>query len=70
VLPVDGGRLYRACEPGLHHHHLVCEACGNATDIDPPNEEWIQAAAREHGFTVTRHVLEVFGQCSECADAA
>ncbi|MFC7580932.1 Fur family transcriptional regulator [Schaalia naturae] len=62
-----GGQLFRACELDGHHHHLVCEACGKAVDIDPPDEEWISASADLHGFTVTRHVLEVFGRCAECS---
>lgn len=63
------GQLYRACASGTHHHHLVCQSCGNAVDIEPPSEEWIQAAAKVHGYTITRHVLEVFGLCAKCAPA-
>lgn len=66
TIPLPGGQLFRACEPGAHHHHLVCETCGTAVDIDPPDEGWIRAAAERHGFSVTRHILEVFGRCSEC----
>ncbi len=62
-----GGQLFRTCTaPGSHHHHLVCEKCGKAEVLEP-NENWIRAAAREHGYTVTRHVLEVFGLCRDCA---
>lgn len=69
TIVVPAGQLFRACQPGEHHHHLVCEDCGKAVDIDPPDESWIQAAAKENGFTVTRHVLEVFGNCAECVPA-
>ncbi len=63
-----GGQLYRACEqPGEHHHHLICENCGKAVEIEPPSEEWIRAVARKHGYTVNRHELEVFGLCPDCA---
>ncbi len=60
------GQLFRTCVPGGHHHHLICENCGRAEVLEP-NESWIRAAAREHGYTVTRHVLEVFGLCQDCA---
>ena len=64
------GQLFGACEPGEgHHHHLVCESCGSAVELDPPDEEWIAAAAQRSGFTVTRHVLEVFGRCAKCPSA-
>ncbi|MFC6355921.1 Fur family transcriptional regulator [Luethyella okanaganae] len=69
TIPVLGGQLFRACTAGEHHHHLVCENCGRAVQIDPPSEGWIQTAADQHGFTVTRHVLEVFGRCPDCASA-
>lgn len=70
TVPVAGGQLFRACDPGdrqRHHHHLVCENCGAAVEIDPPSEEWITTTATRNGFTVTRHILEVFGRCAACA---
>ena len=69
TIPVPGGQLFRACEPGAHHHHLVCESCGRAVEIDPPSEEWIRAAADAHGFTVSSHLVEVFGRCADCRAA-
>ncbi len=68
TLPV--GQLYRACRPSGHHHHLICEHCGRAVDIDPPSEDWIRATADAHGYTVTSHVLEVFGLCPDCRATA
>ncbi len=62
------GRLYRACGPGAHHH-LVCESCGRAVEIDAPREDRIRAIARAHGYTVTEQVLEIFGRCAACAAA-
>lgn len=67
TVPVNGGQLYRACEPGAHHHHLICENCGKAVEIEPPSEGWIRTVARAHGYTVSRHVLELFGRCPDCA---
>lgn len=67
TIPDAGGLLYRVCAPGGHHHHLVCESCGKAVEIQPPLEDWIRKVARDSGYTVSRHVLEVFGTCPECA---
>lgn len=67
TITVQSGQLFRVCEPDGHHHHLVCEVCGKAVDIEPPSEAWIRKVADEHGFTVTGHVLEVFGRCPDCA---
>ncbi len=69
TITVDGELLYKACGRGAHHHHLVCERCGRSDEIDPPSEEWIQRAAAARGYTVTRHVFEVFGLCPACATA-
>lgn len=62
-------QLFRACTQNEHHHHLVCEKCGKAIEIDPPSEDWIRKVAQSNGFEVTRHVFEVFGLCPECAAA-
>lgn len=67
TIPIAGGQLYWACEPGgAHHHHLVCENCGKAVEIDPPSEEWMRTAAQKNGYTITRHLFEIFGLCPEC----
>lgn len=67
TISAPSGQLFAACrQPGAHHHHLVCESCGTASDIEPPNEDWIQDTATARGFTVTRHVFEVFGRCADC----
>jgi Fur family ferric uptake transcriptional regulator len=60
------GQLFRTCRTNAHHHHLICEACGRAEDLEV-REDWIRSAAADHGFTVTRHVVEVFGLCADCA---
>jgi Fur family ferric uptake transcriptional regulator len=60
------GQLFRNCRTDSHHHHLICEGCGRAEDLEV-SEDWILAAAADHGFAVTRHVLEVFGLCANCA---
>lgn len=70
TISVSTGQLFRACNPNAHHHHLVCENCGKAVEVGPPDEDWYQAVAREHGFTVTHHVLEIFGLCPACASEA
>lgn len=69
AIPATSGQLFRACEPDEHHHHLVCEECGTAAEIDLPDESWILEEAQRLGFAVTRHVLEVFGTCARCQTA-
>ncbi len=56
-----------------HHHHLVCESCGAAKDVEMPRplERSVRAQlenlGREAGFQVESHRLDAFGLCSDCA---
>lgn len=74
TIHLNGEQLYRLCDEGhggqghqhRHHHHMVCENCGKTVEIEPPNEQWINKAAAEHGFSVTYHMFEIIGLCPEC----
>ncbi|MGD9985727.1 Fur family transcriptional regulator [Pseudonocardia sp.] len=66
-----GEAVYRRCDTGEHHHHLVCRACGTAVEIDGPDvERWADKLAVEHGFTEVSHTVEIFGVCRSCSDSA
>ncbi len=64
----DGETLYRRCETGRHHHHLVCRRCGRAVEVEGPEvERWADRVAGEHGFVDVAHTLEILGTCGDCA---
>lgn len=63
-------QLFRACALAEHHHHLVCEKCGTAIEIDPPSEDWMRTVAGANGYEITHHVFEIFGICADCRAAA
>jgi Fur family ferric uptake transcriptional regulator len=66
----DGEAIYRRCERGDHHHHLVCRMCGRSVEIEGPEvETWTRRVARRHGFTSVTHTVEVFGVCDRCSPA-
>jgi Fur family ferric uptake transcriptional regulator len=73
VAPISGGdgKLYFEYHPrGAHHHHLVCQACGQQIEI--PDE--IFAALRvelceRYGFTLAIDHLALPGQCTHCRSA-
>lgn len=56
-----------------HHHHLVCESCGDVKDVDMsrPLERSVRAQlenlGQQAGFQVESHRLDAFGLCSDCA---
>ncbi|HID07192.1 MAG TPA: transcriptional repressor [Armatimonadetes bacterium] len=59
---------YERVLPGQHHDHLVCEICGRVVEFECPQIEQLQAdVAKQHGFQVTGHVMEIRGICSTCA---
>jgi Fur family ferric uptake transcriptional regulator len=59
----DGAR-YEIAED--HHHHMVCESCGDISEFEecPLDPELLTVG--EPGFEVRSHSLEVYGRCSAC----
>ncbi|MBW3089046.1 transcriptional repressor [Bifidobacterium sp. 82T24] len=71
TIRMGGEQLFRDCgeDAARHHHHLVCERCGKTVDIEPPSEAWFRKVAKDNGFTISHHILEIFGICADCAAA-
>jgi Fur family ferric uptake transcriptional regulator len=50
-----------------HHDHLICERCRKSIEVvDPRIEELQEKLARDHGFVMTSHKLDIFGLCAKC----
>lgn len=63
-----GEHAYVGCEP-VHHHHVVCSRCGRATEIDDAGlRAVVREVARQTGFRVDDHRLELFGLCPACLE--
>lgn len=63
----SGGAWYEHVWGREHHDHLVCSQCGSKVEFSYPAIDVLQeAVAREHGFTLERHHLELVGLCPEC----
>jgi Fur family ferric uptake transcriptional regulator len=66
----EGEVAYRLCDPG-HHHHLICESCGQVVEIPSCEvEEWAAGVAKRRGFVATAHQADIFGLCATCKGAA
>ena len=53
--------------PNTHHDHLTCVECGKIVEFENQDIEKLQTeVARENGFKLTDHVLELYGVCSHC----
>ena len=50
-----------------HHHHLVCQSCGQITPVyNCCLEKTETAIARQKHFIINYHSLEFFGLCHKC----
>jgi Fur family ferric uptake transcriptional regulator len=66
----SGEHAFVACDP-VHHHHLVCSSCGRSTEVSDHGLETVAAAvARETGYRIDAHRLELFGVCPGCHASA
>lgn len=62
----SGEHAFVACEP-THHHHVVCSSCGRSAGMaDHDLDSVFAAVARETGYRVDGHRLELFGVCPAC----
>lgn len=63
----DGHTRYEPVESREHHDHLICTSCGKIVEFHNSQIEELQTrVARQHGFVVTRHKLELYGLCADC----
>jgi len=62
----NGEHAYVGCEPA-HHHHVVCSRCGRTNEIrDADLQRVVRRVARQTGYRVDEHRLELFGLCPAC----
>ncbi|XXJ19300.1 Fur family transcriptional regulator [Desulfovibrio caledoniensis] len=63
----DGVTRYEPCYGKDHHDHLICEQCGkNIEIVDEVIERRQEQLAQEHGFTLIRHKMYLYGLCPDC----
>jgi Fe2+ or Zn2+ uptake regulation protein len=66
----SGEHAYVGCEP-VHHHHVVCSACGRTDDIDDAGlRAFVDEVGARTGYAIDAHRLELFGTCPACRSAA
>lgn len=66
----DGQTRYEPAVGKHHHDHLICTSCGTIVEFENDRIEAMQdAVARKHGFKVTSHKMELYGQCRNCQRA-
>ena len=59
----DGARYELAKD---HHHHMICESCGDISEFEEcPLDQKLLPVGRP-GFEVRAHSIEVYGRCAGC----
>lgn len=51
----------------VHHDHLTCTSCHKIVEFENTEIERLQEKVAAHfGFTLTDHLLELYGVCPDC----
>ncbi|MFC2571241.1 MAG: Fur family transcriptional regulator [Campylobacter sp.] len=61
----QGKKFELATKP--HHDHMICRRCGTIIEFEDQTIEKRQSSiAKEHGFKLTGHMMQLYGVCKEC----
>ncbi|CAN5587371.1 transcriptional repressor [soil metagenome] len=65
----DGELRFEPIRPGgEHHHHAVCESCGEVTAFEDPRlEADLARVGKGLGHTIDAHEVVIHGTCAGCA---
>ena len=60
----DGKSQFEIQDPDNHHDHLMCLDCGRVLEFENEEIEIMKLKlARDLGFKLERHTLDLFGRC-------
>lgn len=63
----EGDQSVFELDHGQHHDHLVCVKCGRVEEfVDEIIEKRQQEIAKQAGYSITDHSLNVYGICRKC----
>ena len=67
----NASRYEPALPSGEHHHHIVCDSCGEVRAFEDEDlERAIRRLARRVDFAVEGHDVTLRGECPSCAHSA
>ena len=66
----NGTCLYELTLAAARHYHIVCKACGTAERVESYPVESVERLLTERGYAQISHVVEFFGICPQCQQAA
>lgn len=68
VMTESGKALFEIIGENHHHHHILCRKCHRAEKLDVCEVERLEQLACDLGYSEVKHVLELYGVCSDCRD--
>ena len=64
---IEGKSLFELAFPDRHHDHLVCLSCQSVLEfLDQKIEERQEQIAKQNGFILAKHTMNLFGYCEAC----
>lgn len=66
ILFGEGKKRYELKNKNEHHHHLVCEKCGDVEDVEMKESSLFKLVEERSKFVIKKHNLEFFGLCPDC----
>ncbi len=66
----NGTCLYELILRTARHYHIICKACGSTDRVNYFPVEGIERLLQERGYAEVSHVVEFFGICPKCQQAA
>lgn len=65
-LDLGDGARYELAED--HHHHMICESCGDISEFEecPLDPKRLLLPPQSADFEVRSHSVEVYGRCGAC----
>lgn len=66
----EGRVRYEQQYKTAHHDHMICLGCGETIEfVNQQIEKLQEKVARQYGFQMTNHRMEIFGYCQACRKA-
>jgi Fur family ferric uptake transcriptional regulator len=63
----EGRVRYEQQYKTAHHDHMICQTCGETIEFVHPQIERLQErVAKNFGFRMTDHRMEIYGICKRC----
>ncbi len=63
-LDLGDGARYELAED--HHHHMICESCGDISEFEECPLDPARLSFGDYEFEVRSHSIEVYGLCAAC----